>query len=98
VIALCGGRDRVDEAKLAALLGVDGVRRASAEEVRAITGYPIGGTPPFAHARPLRVLIDPGLLRYDELWAGAGTGEAVVRVYARDLVRASGGEVAAIAG
>ena len=97
VLALCSGTDRVDEAKLRSLLGARAVRRANAEEARRATGYPIGGTPPFGHRQGLRVLVDPGLLRYAELWAGAGTGEAVVRVGSRDLVRASGGALAPIA-
>jgi len=91
VLALCAGTDRVDERRLAGALGVTSVRRATAEEALAATGYPIGGTPPFGLRRPLRAVLDPGLLRHEELWAGAGTGEAVVRIRASDLARASGG-------
>lgn len=97
VLALCSGTDRVDEAKLKAVLGARGVRRANADEARAATGFPIGGTPPFAHARPLRVVIDRGLLRYEILWSGAGLPEAVLRLGSADLARASGGEVRDIA-
>jgi len=93
VLALCAGTDRIDEAKLRTLAGAGTIRRATAAEARDSTGYPIGGVPPFAHARPLRVLIDRGLLRHEALWAGAGTGETVVRVWSRDLARASGGTV-----
>ncbi len=97
VLVLIAGPDRVDEAKLRALLGGSAVRRANADEARATTGYPIGGVPPFGLERPVRVVVDRGLLRHDALWAGAGTGEAVVRIWSRDLVRASGGEVADVA-
>jgi prolyl-tRNA editing enzyme YbaK/EbsC (Cys-tRNA(Pro) deacylase) len=93
VLALCAGTDRIDEAKLRILAGAGTVRRATAAEARDITGYPIGGVPPFAHARLLRVLIDWGLLRHEALWAGAGTGETVIRVWSRDLAGASGGTV-----
>lgn len=97
VLALCAGTDRVDEVRLARALGTASVRRATADEVRAVTGYPIGGTPPFGLRRALRTLVDPGLLRHDDLWAGAGTGEAVVRIRSQDLARASGGAVMEIA-
>jgi prolyl-tRNA editing enzyme YbaK/EbsC (Cys-tRNA(Pro) deacylase) len=97
VLALCSGTDRVDEARLAGALGVGSVRRATPAEARAVTGFPIGGTPPFALHRAVRTLVDPGLLRHLELWAGAGTGEAVVRIYASDLIRATGGDLVDIA-
>lgn len=94
VLVLCAGTDRVDEAKLRAHLGARQVRRASADEARTATGYPVGGTPPFGHQHPLRTLIDPGLFRYQELWSGAGLPEAVARIRASDLARATRGEVA----
>lgn len=97
VLVLCSGTDRVDEAKLRAHLGAAAVQRASADEALRATGFPIGGVPPFGHARALRVLIDRGLLRHETLWAGAGTGEAVVRIHSGDLLRASGGELVDVA-
>lgn len=93
VLALVAGTDRVDEAKLASLVGAARVRRATAEEARAATGYPIGGVPPFGLDRPLRVLLDRGLLRHHEIWAGAGTGEAVIRLRSEELRGTSGVEL-----
>jgi prolyl-tRNA editing enzyme YbaK/EbsC (Cys-tRNA(Pro) deacylase) len=97
VLVLCAGTERVDEAKVRALTGASSVRRATANEAREVTGYPIGGVPPFGFARSIRVLLDRGLLRHEALWAGAGTGEAVIRVWSRDLARASGGTVVDVA-
>src|SRR5207244_13157467 len=54
VLALTSGRNRVDPAKLAALCSASDVRKATADEVRAATGYAIGGTPPFGHPTRLR--------------------------------------------
>lgn len=96
VLVLIAGPDRADEAKLRSLLRAANVRRATADEAKVATGYPIGGVPPFGLARPLRVVVDSGLLAHDELWAGAGTGEAVIRIWSRDLVRSSGGELAEV--
>src|SRR5438874_9546482 len=51
ILALTSGANRADPAKLAALLGVTEVRRATADEARGATGFAIGGTPPFGFPR-----------------------------------------------
>lgn len=96
IVVLCSGADRVDEPKLAAALGATGVRRATAEEAKDATGYAIGGVPPFAHASPLRVLVDDGLLGFAEVWAAAGLPDAVFPIAPADLVRLSGAQRAAV--
>jgi prolyl-tRNA editing enzyme YbaK/EbsC (Cys-tRNA(Pro) deacylase) len=93
-LALTSGGNRADPGLLAGLLRADEVRRASAEEAREATGFAIGGTPPFGHPRPLRVLIDRDLLSYDVLWAAAGTPDSVFPIAPDDLVRSSGGQPA----
>lgn len=97
VVALVSGPNRLDEAKLAAVAGGTTCRRVDADTVRAATGYPIGGVPPFGHRERLRVFVDEDLLRYDELWAAAGTPSVNFAVRPDELVRASGGVVADIA-
>src|SRR5687767_8241067 len=72
VIALVGGADRLDERKLAGVAGGTEVRRANAEEVRAATGYAVGGVPPFGHATDLRCFVDGALLAHEVVWAAAG--------------------------
>ena len=93
VLAYVSGANQLDEHKLAAAAGGARCSRVDADTVRAVTGYPIGGVPPFGHATPLRVFIDPDLLRYDEVWAAAGTWHDVFAISPADLVRASGGMV-----
>ncbi|MET0729016.1 MAG: YbaK/EbsC family protein [Acidimicrobiales bacterium] len=96
VLAYVSGTNQLDEQKLAGAAG--GVRcdRVDADAVRAATGYPIGGVPPFGHATPLRVFVDPDLLVYDEAWAAAGTPHDVFGIAPAELVRASGGNVTAL--
>ena len=96
VVVLCSGRARVDEALLAAALGAPSVRRATADEAKAFTGFAIGGVPPFAHARPCRVIADEGLLAFDEVWAAAGLPDAVFPIAPKDLVRIAEAEVARV--
>ena len=94
VVALVSGSNRLDTAKLAALTGAGMVERADAEGARAATGYVIGGTPPFGHAQPMPVYIDRDLLRYDVVWAAAGTPHHNFPIAPDELVRCSEGVVA----
>jgi prolyl-tRNA editing enzyme YbaK/EbsC (Cys-tRNA(Pro) deacylase) len=96
VLVLTSGPNRVDAAKVAQHLGASQVRRASADEVRAATGFAIGGVPPFGHTQPLTVLFDRDLLQYDAIWAAGGTPNAVFAVEPRRLAEASGAVVADI--
>ena len=93
VLALTSGSNRVDTARLGAVLGGT-IMRADADGVREATGYAIGGTPPFGHARPLRAVADRDLLVYDTVWAAAGTPDTVFELTPSALMRASGAEVA----
>jgi len=97
VRVLTSGARRVDETKLAAATHADTVRKATADEVRAATGYAIGGTPPFGHDAPLEVLCDEHLLEHGAVWAAAGTPMDVFDLSPADLVAASGARVIDIA-
>jgi prolyl-tRNA editing enzyme YbaK/EbsC (Cys-tRNA(Pro) deacylase) len=95
MLVIASGANRVDEAKIAALVG-QRVTRPDAAFVRDATGYVIGGVPPVAHAAPITTLIDADLLALDPIWAAAGTPFAVFRLSAAELVSLSGGRVAAL--
>jgi prolyl-tRNA editing enzyme YbaK/EbsC (Cys-tRNA(Pro) deacylase) len=97
VLVLTAGGNRVDVVKVGRQRDAATVRKADAEEVRAATGYAIGGTPPFGHARPLPVLVDRQLTGFEVVWAAAGTPRHVFPIAPAELVRASGGQVADIA-
>jgi prolyl-tRNA editing enzyme YbaK/EbsC (Cys-tRNA(Pro) deacylase) len=94
VLVLTSGGNRVDVVKVGKERSATTVRKADAEEVRAATGYAIGGTPPFGHARDLPVLVDRHLTGFEVVWAAAGTPRHVFPIAPDDLVRASGGRVA----
>ena len=93
VMALVSGSNQLDEKKLALAAGGAKCSRVDADAVRAATGYPIGGVPPFGHATQLRVFVDPDLLQYDEVWAAAGTWNDNFGAAPADIVRVSGGVV-----
>ena len=92
VVVLASGVNRVDTARLGELVGAT-IGRAHPDRVRRDTGFAIGGVPPLGHAIPLRVFVDRDLLRYDEVWAAAGTPNAVFPITPDELVRVSSGTV-----
>ena len=94
LIALTSGANRADVGRLADAVGAKEVRRATPDEAREATGFAIGGTPPFGHPRHLRVLLDADLTRYDAVWAAAGAPDAVFPIDPKELVAASGAEIA----
>ena len=93
VMALVSGSNQLDEKKLAAAAGGAKCSRVDADAVRAATGFPIGGVPPFGHTTQLRVFVDPDLLQYDEVWAAAGTWNDNFGAAPADIVRVAGGVV-----
>ena len=96
-MALLSGSNRLDEAALAVAAGGSSCERADAAAVRAATGFPIGGVPPFGHTTPLPIFLDRDLLAYDEVWAAAGTPHDNFAIAPADLVRATGATVADLA-
>ncbi len=97
LLVLTSGAHRVDTGKVAALLGVGRVRRASPEFVRTATGQAIGGVAPVGHPAPLRTLVDRALDAYDEVWAAGGIPHAVFPTTFAELVAVTGGEPADVA-
>ena len=85
LLVITSGSNRVDEARVGALVGGT-LGKADADFVREHTGYAIGGVPPLGHAAPLATIFDEDLLRYDVVWAAAGTPMSVFPVAPAVLV------------
>jgi prolyl-tRNA editing enzyme YbaK/EbsC (Cys-tRNA(Pro) deacylase) len=96
VLIIASGVDRVDEKKAAAAVG-EPIARADADFVREATGFAIGGVPPVGHKVKPIVLIEESLLQFAEIWAAAGTPNAVFRLTPSDLVELTGGRTVAVA-
>ncbi|HUP86092.1 MAG TPA: YbaK/EbsC family protein [Acidimicrobiales bacterium] len=97
VVALVSGSNQLDEAKLAVAAGASSTGRATAEQVREATGFPVGGVPPLGHATALPLFVDEDLLTYEEVWAAAGTPHLNFAITPDELVRITGGKVCALA-
>jgi prolyl-tRNA editing enzyme YbaK/EbsC (Cys-tRNA(Pro) deacylase) len=90
-LLLVSGTNRVNEKGVARHLG-ENLKRPDADAVRALTGYAIGGIPPFGHDTLLATYVDADLLQFDVVWAAAGTPKAVFAVAPaklRDATRAT---------
>ena len=96
ILVVACGANRVDEAKVAAILG-EKIARADAEFVREKTGFSIGGVPPVGHVEAPLVLIDEDIFRFQTIWAAAGTPNAVFQLTPDQLVELTKGRVAEIA-
>jgi prolyl-tRNA editing enzyme YbaK/EbsC (Cys-tRNA(Pro) deacylase) len=92
VVCIASGDHRIDTDKLADTLDVAEVRQAGADEVRAATGFAIGGVPPFGHGLP--VVFDAALLRHERVWAAAGDPHSLFCEDPRKLVQCTSATVA----
>ena len=95
VLVVASGVNRVDEKKVAALIG-ERIGRADADFVREATGFSIGGVAPVGHAIAPIVLIDETLMEFEAIWAAAGTPNAVFRLTPAELLALTGGTLAAV--
>lgn len=87
VLVVTSGDRRVDERKVQALVceAAQSLGRASADFVRARTGFAIGGVSPVGHVHPPVTLIDEELFRFDRIWAAAGHPHGVFCLSPQDL-------------
>ncbi len=96
VVSITSGANRVSTDKIGALIGVDGgdVSMGDADEIKETLGWSIGGVPPFCHEADVPVFMDETLIEFEEVWAAAGTPEAVFPIDPETLVELSGATVA----
>jgi prolyl-tRNA editing enzyme YbaK/EbsC (Cys-tRNA(Pro) deacylase) len=91
-LLLVSGGNRVDEKGVALHIG-EKLKRPDADTVREWTGFAVGGIPPFGHKSPLATFMDRDLLRYEVVWAAAGTPAAVFSANPAKLRDATGAAV-----
>jgi prolyl-tRNA editing enzyme YbaK/EbsC (Cys-tRNA(Pro) deacylase) len=84
VLVIASGVNRVNERRVGELME-EAIVKADADFVRTQTGFAIGGVPPVGHDRPIETFVDEDLLQYAEIWAAAGTPNAVFRLKQTDL-------------
>lgn len=95
-VVVTSGAHRVDMDAVAGLLDVAKASMADPDEVKETLGWSIGGVPPFCHEADVPVLIDETLFEHDEVWAAAGTPDAVFPIHADQIEAFSGGRPARV--
>ena len=95
VVIVASGAHRVDVDQLALVCDCALIDKATPEDVRASTGFAVGGVPPFGHGLP--IMIDEALLEYDEVYAAGGDGNTLFAVDPRALADATGARIVRVA-
>jgi prolyl-tRNA editing enzyme YbaK/EbsC (Cys-tRNA(Pro) deacylase) len=93
VLILASGHNQVDIKTIEDCIG-ESITKADAVFVRNITGFAIGGIPPLGHKNAIDfIYIDQDLMALDEVWAAAGTPNAVFCIKSQDLLKATDGKL-----
>jgi prolyl-tRNA editing enzyme YbaK/EbsC (Cys-tRNA(Pro) deacylase) len=95
VLVVASGAHRVDEDLLLDIFDVAAVRKASPDEVRVATGYPVGGVSPLGCSLP--VAFDEKLLEFDRIYVAGGDGNTLFEVEPRRLADKIGARVSRVA-
>jgi len=95
ILVLASGPNRVNEARMGELVG-EAIERADPDFVQAVTGFVIGGIPPLGHSTHIAAYIDEDLLRFGEIWAAAGTPNAVFKLSPAEMEMITHGQVVSI--
>jgi prolyl-tRNA editing enzyme YbaK/EbsC (Cys-tRNA(Pro) deacylase) len=94
VVALVPGDRRADPSKVARAVGATAARIATADEVRAATGFAPGAVAPFPLPGVARIVAEQTFLSQPVVWAGAGSPRHMVRLTPAELLRLTRGDPA----
>ena len=92
-LCLVAGDKKASLKKIKKTLTIKDVSMASADEVKKITGYTIGGVSPIGHLNKINILIDNTFDRYSELFAAAGHPNCVFKIDFKDLQKITKGSI-----
>jgi prolyl-tRNA editing enzyme YbaK/EbsC (Cys-tRNA(Pro) deacylase) len=95
ILVLTSGPNRVNEKRISEYAG-EAIGKADADFVRAVTGFAIGGVPPIGHAQAMETYLDEDFLKYETIWAAAGTPNAIFELRTEDLQKMTGGKIVPI--
>ena len=90
-LCLVAGDKKASLNKIKKILSIKDASMASAEDVKNITGYTIGGVSPIGHLNKVYILIDKSLNRFNSLFAAAGHPNCVFEISFADLLKITNG-------
>ena len=95
ILVLASGANRVNVKNLREYIS-EKVNMAGADFVYEQTGFAIGGVPPIGHLKRLETFIDEDLMKSEEIWAAAGTPNAMFKLTPADLKKITSGQVISV--
>tara|TARA_E500000178_G_scaffold129818_1_gene129599 strand:+ start:717 stop:1196 length:480 start_codon:yes stop_codon:yes gene_type:complete len=90
---LVSGDKKASLNKIKKTLNIKDASMASADDVKNITGFTIGGVSPVGHVNKIDILIDNSLVRFKNLYAAAGHPNCVFKTNFQDLQKITNGSV-----
>ena len=93
ILCLVAGDNRCSLNKLKEIKGEKDISMASPEDVKAQTGYTIGGVSPIGHLEKIEIIIDNSLKRFNDLFAAAGHSNCVFKINFKDIQKITNGKV-----
>jgi len=94
-LVLVSGANRANLGRVGQFTG-EPVQMAGADFVRERTGFSIGGVAPVGLPEPIPILVDQDLMRYEIIWAAAGTPRSVFCLSPDNLLELTAGQVGSI--
>ena len=92
-LCLVAGDKKASLNKIKKILDIKDVSMASADDVKNITGYTIGGVSPIGHLNKIDIFIDNSLKRFTSLFAAAGHPNCVFEINFTDLQKITNGSI-----
>ena len=92
-LCLIAGDRKASIIKIKKTLNIKDVSMASADEVKDVTGFTIGGVSPVGHLNKIDVFIDNSLKRFESLYAAAGHPNCVFKLDFINLQKITNGSI-----
>tara|TARA_B100000886_G_scaffold122715_1_gene82653 strand:+ start:71 stop:550 length:480 start_codon:yes stop_codon:yes gene_type:complete len=92
-LCLVAGDKKASLNKIKKILKKKDVSMASANDVKNITGFTIGGVSPVGHLNKIDILIDHSLERFNQLFAAAGHPNCIFKISFKDLSKITKGSI-----
>ena len=93
ILNLVAGDRKASLNKIKKIIKKKDVSMASADDVKNITGYTIGGVSPVGHLNKIDIYIDNSLDRFKNLYAAAGHPNCVFKINFKDLKSITNGSI-----
>ena len=91
LLCLIAGDKKCSLNKLKKILKEKDLSMASANEVKEVTGFTIGGVSPIGHLKDIKVYIDKSLSRFETIYAAAGHPHCIFKISFEEIKQITSG-------